>query len=437
MGIKLMSRKIGIGIAGLGTVGAGVVRHLLGSAEVLERRAAVQFEIRRAAVRDPHKPRSIALDGMPLTARPLDLVEDPSVEIVVELMGGIAEPLALVQAALQAGKPVVTGNKALLAECGAELFALARVKNTPIYYEAAVAGGIPIIQAVKEAFIGNRFLSIHGILNGTSNYILTRMSLAGLDYTSALEEARSLGYAEADPTLDVNGWDAAHKAIILASLAYGFWISPDKVLVRGIESLARDDVKFAAELGYEIKLLATIKASAGDAIEVRVCPTLIPKNHVLASVQGVFNAVRVMGDVVGETLFYGRGAGQDPTSSSVLADLVQAARHLGRPPACTGFTSHELYGRSLPNAEAVSQFYMRLMVEDRPGVLAQIAGVLGEEGIGISAVIQPDVLTSGPVPLILMIHDAPTGAVEKTSHRVAQLSCVQGEPVVLHVERFA
>ncbi|MCX7868834.1 MAG: homoserine dehydrogenase [Terrimicrobiaceae bacterium] len=432
-----MSRTVGIGIAGLGTVGGGVVRHLRTSADVIERRTGLRFEVRRAAVRDPHKSRGNGLERLPLTTRPEDLIEDSSVEVVVELMGGISGPLAFVRAALEAGKPVVTGNKALLAEHGPELFDLAAKKNTPIYYEAAVAGGIPIIQAVKEAFIGNRFLSIHGILNGTSNYILTRMSQGGMDYDSALREARELGYAEADPSLDVNGWDAAHKAIILASLAYGFWISPGSVLVRGIESLAREDVRFAAELGYEIKLLATIKAAAGDAIEVRVCPTLIPRSHVLASVHGVFNAVRVLGDVVGEALFYGRGAGQDPTSSSVLADLVEAGRHLGREPSCTGFACHELYGRSLPNAEAVSKFYLRLMVEDRPGVLAQIAGLLGGEGIGISAVIQPDEQSEGPVPLILMIHDAPTGAVEKTCRLAAELPCVRGEPVLLHVERFA
>lgn len=432
-----MSRKIGIGLAGLGHVGAGVVKHLRSAASVLERRAGMSFEIVRAAVRDPRKPRAVPLDGIPLTSRPLDLVEDSRVEIVVELMGGIAEPLRLARATLQAGKPLVTANKALLATHGAELFALAAQHGAAIYYEAAVAGGIPIIQAVKEAFVANRFLSIHGILNGTSNYILTRMDEAGLGYAEALEEARALGYAEADPSLDVNGWDAAHKAIILASLAYGFWIAPQDVRVRGIENLEREDTRFAAELGCQIKLLAAIKAAQSGAIEVRVAPTLIPRSHVLASVHGVFNAVRVRGDVVGEALFVGQGAGQDATSSSVLADLVEAARALGRPPACTGFAPHELYGRSLPAADAISQFYMRLSVEDRPGVLAQIAGVLGEAGIGISAVIQPDTPSQGPVPLILMIHDARTGAVEAACARIAQLACVRSQPVLLHVERFS
>ena len=216
-----MNRTVGVGLAGLGTVGAGVARHLRTSADVLKRRTGLHLQVRCAAVRDTARDRGVNLEGISLTTRAMDLVEDPSVDILVELMGGLTGPLELVKAALEAGKPVVTGNKALLAEHGAELFELAGARGTPIYYEAAVAGGIPIIQAVKEAFIANRFLSIHGILNGTSNYILTRMSQGGLGYTQALEEAKALGYAEADPSLDVNGWDAAHKAIILAALAYG------------------------------------------------------------------------------------------------------------------------------------------------------------------------------------------------------------------------
>ena len=223
-----------------------------------------------------------------------------------------------------------------------------------VFFEAAVAGGIPIIKSVREAFVGNRFEAIHGILNGTSNYILTRMTDAGLDFGPALEEARKLGYAEADPTLDVNGWDAAHKAIILASLAYGFWVEPANVLVEGIEKITASDIRFADELGYKIKLIATIKADESDAIEVRVAPTLIPKSHVLASVNGVFNAVAVRGDVVGETLFYGRGAGQDPTASAVLSDLVEAANALRHPRECGGFASHDLYGRCKPIADSIS-----------------------------------------------------------------------------------
>lgn len=431
-----MKRKVGIGLAGFGTVGAGVYKHLLSSGSLMEQRTGATFDVRKIAVRDLEKARDVAAPRELFTRRLDDLLEDASIDVVVELMGGISEPLHLVKEALRRGKSVVTGNKALLAEHGSELFALAQETGSPIYYEAAVAGGIPIIKCVREAFVCNRFETIHGILNGTSNYILTRMTESGIEYPCALEEAKSLGYAEADPTLDINGWDAAHKAIILAALAYGFWISPADILVSGIEEVTGDDVKFAEELGYRIKLLATIKATEGGQIEVRVCPTLIPKDHVLASVHGVFNAISVRGDVVGDTLFYGRGAGQDPTSSSVLGDLAEAASALAGSPRCIGFTSHSFYGGPLPREQAVSKFYLRLAVGDQPGVLAQIAGVLGHAGIGILSVIQPESHQDGPVPLVLMIHDAPAGAMDSATHALGELPCVKGAPTVFHVESF-
>jgi homoserine dehydrogenase len=429
-----MDKKIGVGLAGFGTVGAGVYRHLLSARDVLRRRIGVEFEVRRVAVRDVSKPREVS--GDLLTGRASDLIEDPEIGVVVELIGGMTTARELIEGALRAGKIVVTGNKALLAEHGEALFGLAEECGVPIFYEAAVAGGIPIIKSVREAFVANRFESMHGILNGTSNYILSRMAEAGIGYQEALDEASALGYAEADPTLDVNGWDAAHKAIILAALAYGFWIPPSDVLVRGIDTVTREDVCFAAELGYCIKLLATIKAGA-DGIEVRVCPTLIPSRHVLASVGGVFNAIAVHGDIVGETLFYGRGAGQDPTSSSVLGDLAEAAAALQGAPRNCGFIRHELYGKALPVGAAISKFYLRLAVEDRPGVLAQVAGIFGEAGIGISSVIQPETTAEGPVPLILMIHDAVTHVFEAACGRVAALEAVKDAPVALHVEAFA
>ena len=307
----------------------------------------------------------------------------------------------------------------------------------PVFYEAAVAGGIPIIKSVREAFVGNRFEAIHGILNGTSNYILSRMTDEGLDFAPVLVEAQKLGYAEADPALDVNGWDAAHKAIILASLAYGFWINPKDVLVEGIEKVTAADIQFANELGYRIKLLASIKADEKGFIEVRVVPTLIPKTHVLASVNGVFNAVAVKGDVVGEALFYGRGAGQDPTSSSVLSDLAEAAAFMQSPRRCVGFTSHDLYGCCKPVDDTLSKYYLRLGVEDRPGVLAQIAGTLAKADIGILSVIQPEGLVDGSVPLILTLHDAPYGPMKKTANEIASLPCVKGTPLLLHMETFS
>ena len=432
-----MTQKIGIGLAGFGTVGAGVYKNLLRNAALLEQRIGVQFEVRKIAVRDLARARDVQAPAELFTSFPDDLLADPSIHVVVELMGGIDIPLAFVKKAIAAGKIVITGNKALLAEHGREIFELAAEKRVPVFYEAAVAGGIPIIKSVREAFVGNRFEAIHGILNGTSNYILSRMTDEGLDFSPVLVEAQKLGYAEADPALDVNGWDAAHKAIILASLAYGFWIDPKDVLVEGIEKVTAADIQFANELGYRIKLLASIKADEKGFIEVRVVPTLIPKTHVLASVNGVFNAVAVKGDVVGEALFYGRGAGQDPTSSSVLSDLAEAAAFMQSPRRCVGFTSHDLYGCCKPVDDTLSKYYLRLGVEDRPGVLAQIAGTLAKADIGILSVIQPEGLVDGSVPLILTLHDAPYGPMKKTANEIASLPCVKGTPLLLHMETFS
>ncbi len=428
---------IGIGLAGFGTVGAGVYKNLAANGDLISQRMGARFEVRKVAVRDLSKPRSVDAPEALFTTNLADLLTDPSIRIVVELMGGIEIPLEFVRKAIRAGKIVVTGNKALLAEHGQEIFHLAREHRVPVFYEAAVAGGIPIIKVVRESYVGNRILSIHGILNGTSNYILTRMTDTGMDFAPALEEAKQLGYAEADPTLDINGWDAAHKALILASLAYGFWLDPSQIFVSGIDQVTAADIRFADELGYRLKLLATIQAGPENAIEVRVCPTLIPKSHVLASVNGVFNAVAVKGDIAGDSLFYGRGAGQDPTSSSVISDLAEAAASIESPRFCYGFTSHDLYGRCQPVDDSISRYYLRLAVNDQPGVLAAIAGALGEAGIGILSVIQPEGQEGDSVPLVLMIHDASFGAMRKAVERIAGLDCVRDQPVLLHVESFS
>ncbi len=405
-------QKIGIGLAGLGTVGAGVYRHLLQNRLLLTERIGLELEVRRIAVRNASLVRSVHPPTAILTDRWEALVDDPTVGIVVELIGGIDLPYELFRRALRARKPVVTGNKALLAEKGAEIFELAAEAGVPVFFEAAVAGGIPIIKSIREGFIGNHLQSIHAILNGTSNYILTRMTDAGLDFPEALREAQAGGYAEADPTLDINGWDAAHKAIILSSLAYG---------------------RFAENLGYRIKLVATIRADSNGSIEVRVNPTLVPKGHVLASVNGVFNALMVRGDIVGDTLFYGRGAGQDPTASAVISDLAQAAIWIDSGGKAFGFTPHGLYGKCLPTKDLVSGFYLRLTVDDRPGVLAQIANVLGSHDIGISSVIQPESHEETAVPLVLMIHDARFGRMREAVEQMSELECVKSAPVLLWI----
>lgn len=429
-------RSIHVGLAGLGNVGAGVFKNLEANRDLIIQRTGADIRVRRVIVRDPARVRDVAVPPQMLGTRWQDLTEDPDIQVIVELIGGTTTAYDLVCAALRAKKIVVTGNKALLAERGQELFALAEQCGAPIYFEAAVAGGIPIIQVLQEGLVGNRILSIHGIINGTCNYILTRMSQAGLSYADALREAQEKGYAEADPTLDVSGWDAAHKAIILASLSYGFWIPQDCVHVEGVDRIDPVDFKFARRLGYTIKLLSVIRADKDGLVEVRTQPTLVPLSHVLASVSGSFNAVLVNGDIVGETLFYGRGAGQDPTSSSVISDLCEAAATLVYGARHSGFVPHGLYGRSKPVEDTVSHYYLRLTVADEPGVLAQVAAELGRRGIGISSMIQPEDLedTSGRTSLVLMIHDARLGDMQDALTAIRSLNCVLGEPGWMRVE---
>ena len=423
-----------IGLAGFGNVGAGVYKNLEKNRNLLRERIGRDLVVRRIAVRDAAKPREVALPQDLVTTRVEDLVEDDAIDIVVELIGGTDKAFDLVKAALESGKAVVTGNKALLAERGAELFAIADERDTPIYFEAAVAGGIPIIKTVQESLVGNCIESMTGIINGTCNYILTRMSEAGLSYEEALGEAQALGYAEADPTLDVNGWDAAHKAIILASLSYGCWVKTDDIFVEGIEKLSRVDIQFAADLGYVIRLIGVIHLAEENRIEVRVQPSLIHDSHILASVKGVYNAIMVRGDVVGETLFYGSGAGQDPTSSAVISDLADAAAHIDSPQRRKGFVPHGLYGEPLPIDLRVSQYYLRLNVADQPGVLAQIAGVLGRNDIGISSMIQPEDHEEDQAPIVLMLHYAKFGTMKAALAEIAELDCVRNQPVLMRVE---
>lgn len=434
-------RQIGIGIAGFGTIGVGVYKHLVGNRRLLSERLGLELTVKKVADLDIERERTVNPPRSMMTTRWEDLIEDPEVQVVVELMGGIKIPYRFVMAAIAKGKIVVTANKALLAEHGKEIFAAAAEKNVPIFFEAAAAGGVPIIKALKEAFVANHIRSMHGIINGTSNYILTRMTQAGLGFEAALAEAQAAGYAEADPTLDVNGWDAAHKAIILASLAYGFWVNGADIHVEGIQNITAADIEFAGKLGYKIKLLGVIKSdetcTENCPVEVRVHPTLVPESHVLASVNGVFNAIAVHGDVVGETLFYGRGAGQDATASAVISDLAEAAVALETPRPNVGFAPHGLYGKCKPIDEVICPYYLRLSVIDRPGVLALITAILSEAKIGISSVIQPEALEEQTVPLVLMLHNASHGQMTGAVQKIAALECVKGTPQVIRVETFA
>jgi homoserine dehydrogenase len=428
-------QQFGIGLAGLGNVGAGVFKHLTLNRALLRERLGFELVVRKVAVRDHARARGV--DPALITGCWEDLLDDPSIQIVVELMGRKEESLRLILGAIERKKVVVTGNKALLAERGQEIFEAAARHKVPVFFEAAVAGGIPIIKAIREAFIGNHIQSIHGIINGTSNYILTRMTEDELNFGEALAEAQAAGYAEADPSLDVNGGDAAHKAVILASLAYGFWVSGKCMFVEGIDQLSTVDIRFARQLGYRVKLLGIIKADPDGKIEARVHPTLVPEKHVLASVNGVYNALAVKGDVVGETLFYGRGAGQDATSSAVISDLAEAGDALLSPRRNLGFMSHGLYGACKPLEDVETEYYLRLSVEDRPGVIAQIAGILGEAKIGISSILQPESEDEGStVPLVLMIHRATHGQMHAALRLIDALECVRKPAKLIRVEHF-
>jgi len=444
-------QQVNLGLIGGGTVGSGVFHALQLNGGLMASRIGVRVRVRKVAVKAFAEPRPYEIPRSCLTTDWQGVVADPQVDVVAELAGGTTTARAMILAALRLGKPVVTANKALLSAHGEELFAAARRHGTNLYYEASVCGGIPIIKALREGFVGNRITHLYGIVNGTCNYILTRMKLEGADFGAVLKDAQAHGYAEAEPSLDIDGWDALHKVGILASLAHGFWVKPKDIYVEGIRGITRTDIQFANQLGYTIKLLGIIKKVPGrrtgvkgtpaarrsppSRIQVSVYPTLIPNAHVLASVEHVFNAVFVRGDIVGDTLFYGRGAGKDATASAVLSDLADAALDLKLgtqrvPP----FVPHERNGSVAPIDEVVSRYFVRLNVADRPGVLAQIAAIFGHARIGISSVIQPEGHEGASVPLILMLHDAPNGAVSTALKKIGKLPVVKGAPVVVHVE---
>ena len=432
-------QQVNLGIIGGGTVGGGVYQALQRNGRLMASRLGVGLRVVKMAVRDVKKKRAVNIPKAILTTDWAAVVNDPQVNLIVELMGGTTTARQVVLAALRLGKPVVTANKALLSAHGEELFEAAQRHGTNLYYEASVAGGIPIIKVLREGLIGNRITRLYGIVNGTCNYILSRMKLEGADFGEVLADAQRLGYAEAEPSLDIDGYDAAHKTGILASLAHGFWVNPKHVHVEGIRNVTRLDMEFADLLGYTIKLFGIVKRSNDDsAVQVSVYPTLVPNSHVLASVNGVFNAVFVRGDVVGDTLYYGRGAGQDATASAVLSDLADAALDLkcGTRSRIPPFVPHERDGAVMPINDVVCRYYVRLNVIDRPGTLARIAAILAKAKIGISSVIQPEGHVGASVPLILMIHDATNAAMEKALAAIGRLPVIKGAPVMFRVEDF-
>lgn len=432
-------RPVRVGLLGLGTVGCGTVTVLRRNADEIARRAGRAIEVVRAAVRDPDRPRPCATEGMAVDSDTRGLVTDPAIDVVVELIGGTEAAHELVLTAIAHGKHVVTANKALIALHGNEVFEAAQRNGVMVAFEAAVAGGIPIIKALREGLAGNRIEWVAGIINGTSNFILTEMRDAGRDFADVLAEAQARGYAEADPTFDVEGIDAAHKLTILASIAFGIPLQFDKVYTEGISHLTAEDVAYAGELGYRVKHLG-IARRAGGGIELRVHPTLIPERRLIANVDGVMNAVLVMGDAVGPTLYYGAGAGAEPTASAVVADLVDVVRTLTADPENRvphlAFQPDALADHPvLPMEEVETAYYLRMDVDDRPGVLAEVARILGERGISIEAVIQKEPRPGEDhVSLILLSHRVREGEMNGALARIEALPSVRGPVTRIRLE---
>jgi len=431
-------KDIHVGLIGLGTIGTGVAKTLLQNSSLLEERLGFSLSLKSIADLDLTTNRGFAIpDGM-LTPNADKILTDPEINIVVELIGGTEPARTFILKALEAGKHVVTANKALLASKGKELFDAAQTFGKDLYYEAAVGGGIPIIKTLREALISNNFTFIYGILNGTCNYILTEMTENGSSFTNALQKAQDLGYAEADPTFDIEGIDAAHKLTLLSSLAYG--IAPDMsgVYVEGITNLDTLDITFAKELGYKVKLLA-LTIDKGGQVEARVHPTLIPFNYLLSKVDDVFNAFYVRGDVVDSTLFYGRGAGMLPTASAVVSDIADIGRNIqtgiaGRIPHLGYRKDISITKTFMPIGEISTNYYLRINALDQPGVLAKIAGVLGNREISIVSVIQKAMLEKGYVPVVLLTHEAKESNIRSAIEEISTFKEVTGKPVLLRVE---
>jgi homoserine dehydrogenase len=436
-------QHVNLGMIGGGTVGSGVYHAWQKNGALLAARLGMEIHFRRIAVKSLAEPRAYPIDPKLLTTHWEDVVNDPEIQIVIELVGGCGVAKTVVLAALALGKTVVTANKALLSAHGPELFAAAAKGGANLYYEASVCGGIPIIKSLREGFVANQFPAIYGIVNGTCNYILSRMKAEGADFSAVLADAQKQGYAETPPDLDIDGYDAQHKIGILASLAHGFWVDHHEIHTEGIRHVSKIDMEFTAKLGYTIKLLGIVKQVAsgkGSApqVQVSVYPALVPSDHVLASVNQVFNAVFVRGDIVGDTLFYGRGAGKDATASAVLSDVADAALDLknGTKVRVAPFVKCSKRGCVAALDDVVSQYYVRFSVVDKPGVLAKIAAVFASSKIGISSVIQPEGHEGESVPLIMMIHDAPNAAMRKALEKISKLPAVKAKPVMFRVENL-
>lgn len=431
--------KINVGIIGFGTVGAGTVEILLKNKDIISSRIGFDIIVKRIADLDIKSDRGISIDEGVLTSNASDILNDPEIDVVVELMGGLGKAKDFILEALGKGKHVVTANKALLAEYGKEIYEAAERNSVSLGFEASVGGGIPVLRSLTEGLSGNRINTIMGILNGTSNYILTKMTNDGLPYDQVVGEAIELGYAEDPPDLDVDGTDAAHKLAILISLSLGSVVSFDDIHREGIDRLSPEDIQFADEFGYSIKLLAVAK-DHGDMIEARVHPAMIPKDHIMANVNDVYNAVYIEGDYVGPTLHFGLGAGRDATGSAVVSDIITVARNMAQgvnslmpPLAHVKPLRDKVVIKPIEELETV--YYFRFSAVDKPGVLSTVSGILGDNQISISSVIQKGREEGGLVSVVMLTHEAKESNVKKALSLIKELDVLKGETVVIRVEQ--
>lgn len=432
------SQEIQVGLIGLGTVGAGVAQILIGQSALLKRRLGAAPVLARAADLEPDRDFGVPIPRDILTADARGILDDPKIQIVVELIGGIQPAKEYILSAVAAGKHVVTANKALLATHGEEIYEAVDRQGVDLGFEASVGGGIPIIRAMREGLSSNSIESIFGIINGTSNYILTQMDERGKAFEEVLAEAQARGYAEADPTLDVEGLDSAHKLAILVTLAFGTPVEFKSIYTEGITRVTPLDIGYAREFGYRIKLLGIAKR-AGEEIEARVHPTMVPEDLPIAQVRDVYNGISVIGDAVGETLFYGRGAGRMPTASAVVGDIVEIGRNIlkgacGRVPAASFKRGERIPRRIKPIEEISSLYYLRTMAQDRPGVLSKVSGILGDHGISISSVIQKGRKAGQSVPVVMMTHRALERDVRLALREIDALPIVSGKTLLIRVE---
>jgi homoserine dehydrogenase len=423
-------RKINIGLIGFGTVGSSVVKILQEKKDLLRRRLGVELAVARIVDKDLLRPRKVKVTSGILTRRINDVLDDSGIDMVVELIGDSPTAEKVILGAIRRGKPVVSANKALLAKEGRKIFKAAREKGVGVYFEASVGGGIPIIKVLREGMVANRILSLFGIINGTANYILSGMSQSALSFKEALSDAQAAGYAERDPSLDVEGLDAAHKLVILSSLAFGGFVDLNKIYREGIAEITSRDIQYAKEFGYTIKLLAVAKETK-EGIEVRVHPAMVLRDHLLAAVSGAYNAIYVKGDLIGNSMFYGKGAGGFAAASAVVADIVDLVKSDGRL-LPLNFSRRSIKVKDM--GQLRSRYYIRFTTVDQPGVLATISGILARHKISIARVFQKERKEKGKVPIIMMTHEAQEASVQKALKVIDKLRIIKAKSHLIRVE---